>query len=77
MDLEEWLANPVTLSLISLLNEHKDAAKLVISECMLGASNVQDVDLFKIAQYKGQVHTLEQIIDLEDFLSEKVKTREV
>jgi hypothetical protein len=44
---------------------------------MLGASNVQDVDLFKIAQYKGQVHTLEQIIDLEDFLSEKVKTREV
>jgi len=42
---------------------------------MLGAQNVQDVDLFKIAQYKGQVHALEEVIDLQEFLSERIQPK--
>ncbi len=65
----------MTRELLNLLSEHKDAAKEVISECMMGANSVQDVDLFKIAQYKGQIHALEEVIDLEDFLREKLEVK--
>ncbi len=41
----------------------------------MGANSVQDVDLFKIAQYKGQIHALEEVIDLEDFLREKLEVK--
>lgn len=42
---------------------------------MINASSVKDIDLYKIAQYKGQLHTLDMYLDLKEFLSEKIEVK--
>lgn len=77
-DLELYLNNPITKDLLELLKEHRDASFTMISDVMIGVPSLADLDLCKIAEYRGQVNTFDRVLDLEDFLSERLEeTKEV
>lgn len=72
-DLEEFLNNSVTVELLELIKEHRNASFEYINLAALNVVSLQDLDLCKLSQYKGQVHAFDQILDLKEFLSEKLE----
>lgn len=68
-DVKMWLESPVSRRLVGLIAEHLAANKEAMSNTILGykpedmSSHVPEMIL-----YKGQIHTLELLSDLELFL---------
>lgn len=71
-DLEMYLNNVCTKDLLELIQEHRDASFKMVTESMMNINSVRDIDLCKIAEYRGQVQALDLILDLEEFLSERL-----
>lgn len=76
-DLRTWLETPTTIEFLDLLKEHRKAAYDLIAETVFNVPSVASLDLHKIAQIKGQVYTLDEILDIENFLYERVTHEEV
>lgn len=80
-EVRTWLESPVSRRLVELISEHLEANKLALAGTLLGykpedlESHIPDMIL-----YKGQIHTLELLSDLEVFLEvsgepdEKIQT---
>lgn len=74
-DLEDFLSSPVTKELVSLIQEHRDASRELITDTMVNVQSVGDVDLYLISQYQGQVRAFDVLLDIENFLSERVEVK--
>ena len=57
------------------MQEHRDASYSQITEQMMNARHVSDVDMYEIAGFKGQVHTFDLLLDLKNFLQEIVEVQ--
>lgn len=69
--LKDWQRHPVTIAYYELANEHLTALKeLLIYE------EVDINSIGRVNKIKGQINTLEMILDTENFLAEKL-TKEV
>ena len=71
-DLEDWLASPVTREFQELLQEHREAPYQYITEAIINVQNVKDLDLHKISEFRGQVHTFDMLLKLDEFMKERV-----
>ena len=66
-----WLQHPVTLRLVKVLQEHKEANEETIKELVV---NSQPADLLQkktnalLIQLKAQVNTLDAVLDLKEFV---------
>lgn len=73
-EIKEWLDNPVTLKLIFRLEEHITALTNTLSETILGKTSgslIKPEEMADLIQYKGQIHALEVVSELENFLEEE------
>ena len=73
---EEWLNHPVTKEYIELMKEHRQASRDYIALAMQESASVKDIDLFQIAEYRGQIFTFDLVLDVETFLDEKIERKE-
>ena len=67
------MEHPITQAFLSLTREHRQANFQAITDSMINVKSVGDIDLYKIAQLKGQVHALDLILEIESFMSELIK----
>ena len=72
-DFQHWLENPVTRELQQIIESHIVATKTYVAEIMFNCSEISKVDLTEIAEYRGNLKTLEFIQDLKSFLSERLE----
>lgn len=68
-----WLDNPVTIRLIQLLKEHREAHLTR----MLNIGTIDQSTLGDLAQLKGQINTLDYILDIETFFDGEFKNENV
>lgn len=72
-----WLEDPVTIEFFKLLIEHRDANKQAVTESFFSVTSIADIDLTKVAEFRGQYNACEIILDIDRFLQEKLKIEEV
>jgi hypothetical protein len=58
-----------------LLKEHRKAHVDALTSMVIHSRTVSEIDTHKIAQIKGQIHTLDRILDIQDFCGEIVNIR--
>ena len=75
-DLCKWLEEPLTQVFLELVKEHREASYRLITEGMIGSNSLKDLDMYSIAQHKGQVNAFDIILSLEEFMSELVEIKE-
>ncbi len=75
-ELDVWLRSRVTKEFLDLVREHKEAPYEYVTQVVMNAPNLKDLDLCKVAEFRGQVHALNLISDLENFLTERVINEE-
>lgn len=75
-DFDRWLEDSTTREMLELIKEHRDASYRMVTDAMLYVSSLKDVDMCLVAEYRGQVHAFDQIIDTEEFLREKLERKE-
>jgi tRNA isopentenyl-2-thiomethyl-A-37 hydroxylase MiaE len=74
--LEEWANHPVTKEYVALMKEHRQASRDYIALAMQESASVRDIDLFQIAEYRGQIYTFDLVLDVETFLDEKIERKD-
>lgn len=75
--MQEFLVSPIFLEIQELIKEHRDATYSLITDSMINCFSVEEIDMYKIAQYKGQIHTLDMLLDIEDFLIERLEVKPI
>lgn len=74
-DLNEWLELKETREILELIKEHREAPYKMITEALLNVTSIKDIDLTKIAEFRGQVQALDAVLDIEMFTREIIEER--
>lgn len=74
-DLQEWLEHPVTREYRELLVEHREASYKMVTEFLINSPSLGNIDLSKVAEFRGQVYTFDSLLDLRHFLLERVEVK--
>lgn len=72
IEFDEWLEKPQTRAFLELIKEHVLADKEAITNVMLNTGSINNIDLHQISQLRGQIVTLELILDTESFMGELI-----
>jgi hypothetical protein len=63
----------MTQELIDLILQHRNASQDYISIKVMNIGTVKDLDLYEIAQYRGQVYAMDAILDIQQFFKERLE----
>lgn len=74
IDFEDWLNSPLTKALKETIQEYRDSAFEAVTQEVANKESLKDVDMYKVAELRGNLQTFNTLIDLRDFLSFKVTT---
>jgi len=72
----DWEKHPVTQILIRLLKEHQIAHEERIIDIVLSAHSAKDVDKYMLAALKGQIHTIEFLLDTDSFFHNELQDKQ-
>lgn len=72
-----WEDSKVTQAFFKRLKEIRDANYHDLQETILTSRSLKDVDLYLLAQLKGQIHTLDMILDLKSFFEQAAEEAEI
>ncbi len=73
LEVDSWIHNPLTQEFLRLIEEHRDAAKELVSESTLNIRSLQELDLYQVAEYRGNYNTLNFILNIREFLEDNIK----
>lgn len=74
--LDDWLNSDLTKALLETLLEYKDATKDSITDEISKHISAKDIDLYKIAELRGNLQTFNTVLDIEEFVSFKIQLKE-
>ncbi len=72
-DLDEWLNSQVTIQLLEALQERRKDTFEYINLAALSINDIKKLDLHEISKFKGSVQILDEILDLEEFLRDRIE----
>lgn len=75
MEQETFLNDPVTKDLFDLIREHRDASHQALTETMINAPSLANVDMCILAEYKGQVQAFNLLLDIQNFLEDRLERK--
>lgn len=74
--INNWLQDPVTQEMISILKEHRDLNQEALIDSIMNGNALDPKNLQDLAQLKGGILTLDQVINIKDYLLDKSEDQE-